>query len=153
MPEVNRWFWIGGVRGADSATFRMRPGQTSTRINRIAGQRPMALGLDVVTLARAWTSQVFTRKPLSGDHGYDEFNLNQVPFGQRPHGNICGCLSGRMSRYAGLPSPQFAMAHGALNSGIGNRCVPARNLRGSGFAFRGSGFVSKSLVFFPVNSV
>ena len=39
----------------------------------------MALGLDVATLARAWTSENIAGKPRSGDHGYDEFNLNQRP--------------------------------------------------------------------------
>jgi hypothetical protein len=41
----------------------------------------MALGLDVATLARAWTSLDFARKPPSGDGSYDGFNLKQVPLG------------------------------------------------------------------------
>jgi hypothetical protein len=44
----------------------------------------MVLALDVATLARAWTSQVFALKPPSGDGGdggYGGFNLKQVPFG------------------------------------------------------------------------
>jgi hypothetical protein len=34
----------------------------------------MALPLGVATLSRAWASQVFARKPPSGDGGYDRFN-------------------------------------------------------------------------------
>jgi hypothetical protein len=44
----------------------------------------MALGLDVATLARAWTSLDFARKPPSGDGSYDGFNLKQVPLGVSP---------------------------------------------------------------------
>jgi hypothetical protein len=39
----------------------------------------MALALEVATLARAWTRQIFARKPPSGDGSYDGFNLKQVP--------------------------------------------------------------------------
>jgi hypothetical protein len=44
----------------------------------------MVLALEVATLARAWTRQIFARKPPSGDGSYDGFNLRQVPFGASP---------------------------------------------------------------------
>jgi hypothetical protein len=50
---------------------------------RAAGVSRMALGLDVATLARAWTSENIAGNPRSGDRGYDGFNLNQVPLSVR----------------------------------------------------------------------
>jgi hypothetical protein len=44
----------------------------------------MVLALDVATLARAWTSLDFARKPPSGDGSYDGFNLKHVPLHNSP---------------------------------------------------------------------
>ena len=49
----------------------------------------MALGLEVATLAGAWTSENIAGKPRSGDRGYDVFNLNQVPLGLRRAAIYC----------------------------------------------------------------
>jgi hypothetical protein len=51
----------------------------------------MVSGLDVATLARAWTSENYAGKPRSGDRGYEKFNLHQVPFGRKPSGSLKTC--------------------------------------------------------------
>jgi hypothetical protein len=53
----------------------------------------MALGLDVATLARAWTSLDFAWKPPSGDGSYDWFKQKQVPLGVSPRINLTQRIS------------------------------------------------------------